>query len=143
MENISINFFNEDVVFSLPSPSLVSAWIMDIIHAETFSLLELNFIFCSDSYLLELNRHYLDHDFYTDIITFDNSDISNSIEGDIFISIDRIADNAKLLELDFIDELHRILAHGVLHLIGFSDKVDKLASLMRQKEDYYLSLRKF
>lgn len=101
---------------------------------------ELSFIFCSDEYLLELNRTHLDHDYYTDIITFDYSE-GDELSGDLYISIDRVRDNAKELKLSPQDELHRVMIHGVLHLAGYGDKSSKEANIMRAQEDNCLTLR--
>lgn len=133
-----IQFFIEDVDFKVPQSRKTKSWLQSIIKAEGFSLNQLNYIFCSDEYLLNVNRQYLDHDFYTDIITFDNSEEETVVEGDIFISIDRVKDNAQELNKSFEDELRRVLAHGILHLVGYDDKEDEQAQEMRAKEDFYL-----
>jgi rRNA maturation RNase YbeY len=100
-----------------------------------------NVIFCSDSFLLDLNKHYLNHDTYTDILTFDYSDASTNVSGDIFISIDRVKENAKQFKTTFLQELHRVIIHGFLHLAGYKDKTRPEQQLMRSKEDIYLSLQ--
>lgn len=134
-----IQFFIEDVDFKMPHPRKNKSWLQSIIKTEGFTLNQLNYIFCSDDYLLNVNRQYLDHDFYTDIITFDNSEEEGSIEGDIFISVDRVRDNAQELNKSFEEELRRVLAHGILHLVGYDD-IDDIHKLeMRDKEDFYLS----
>ena len=138
-----IEFHSEDVDFSLSNPEQVSDWIASIIEQHEFELACLTYIFCSDDYLHQINVEYLDHDTLTDIITFDNADEEGVIEGDIFVSIDRVHDNAKTLGIPFEDELHRVLIHGVLHLLGFKDKTDEQEALMRKQEDSSLSLRKF
>jgi probable rRNA maturation factor len=138
-----IEFYSEDVEFSLSNPDKVVNWIADIIEQHEFELVSLTYIFCSDDYLHQINVEYLDHDTLTDIITFDNADEEGIVEGDIFVSIDRIRDNAHNLNIPFEDELHRVLIHGVLHLLGFKDKTEEQETLMRQKEDSCLSLRKF
>lgn len=137
----AIRFFTEDIEFTLPHPRKRTAWIKAAIASEAFHLGNLNFIFCSDDYLLRINQSYLSHDTYTDIITFDNSETADTIEGDIFISIDRVRENAAERTVEFDDELDRVLIHGVLHLIGYSDKTSAEARQMRKKEDAYLSLR--
>lgn len=136
----AVNFFSQDVPFTLPNPRKTSNWIKKALHAEKRSLTQLNFIFCSDEHLLGINMQYLKHNTYTDIITFDNSEAPKTIEGDIFISIERVEENAKKLNLPFIEELRRVIIHGVLHLIGYSDKGEAQIKRMRKKEDTYLSL---
>ena len=101
---------------------------------------DISFIFCSDDYLLDLNRNFLSHDYYTDVITFDNSE-QFSFSGDIFISLDRVRENALVFNQTFIDELHRVMIHGILHLVGYDDISDLEQSIMRDKEDYYLAKR--
>lgn len=135
-----IQFFIEDVDFKVPQPRKTKSWLQAIIKAEGFTLNQLNYIFCSDEYLLNVNRQYLDHDFYTDIITFDNSEEEAVVEGDIFISIDRVKDNAHELNKSFEEELRRVLAHGILHLVGYDDHEDEQEQEMRDKEDFYLSM---
>ncbi|AEI48197.1 rRNA maturation RNase YbeY [Runella slithyformis] len=134
-----IKFFIEDVDFKVPHPRKTKSWLQRIIKAEGFTLNQLNYIFCSDEYLLTVNRQYLDHDFYTDIITFDNSEEEGTIEGDLFISVDRVRDNAQEFNKSFEEELHRVLAHGILHLVGYDDIDDDHELEMRNKEDFYLS----
>jgi rRNA maturation RNase YbeY len=137
----SIHFFYEDTTFTLEQPDITSHWVQSIITEHEQEVEALNFIFCSDDYLLEINRSYLDHDYYTDIITFDNREINNDpLESDIFISIDRVKDNAQDLKITFHRELHRVMIHGVLHLIGWNDKTDEQKQAMREKEEACLSL---
>ncbi len=99
---------------------------------------ELSFIFCSDNYLLGINKNYLKHDFYTDVITFDYCE-NDIISGDIFISIERIKENAKTFNTTFENELYRVMIHGILHLVGYNDKTDKEQKQMREKENFYLN----
>jgi probable rRNA maturation factor len=136
-----INFFNEDVDFNLPRPRKTATWIAEVIKKEKKELKELNYIFCSDTHLLNINQHYLNHNTLTDVVTFDNSEMPGLIEGDIFISIERIIENAKKFQVEFIDEINRVMIHGALHLCGYSDKSPRSKILMRKKEDAYLSLR--
>lgn len=136
----SIFFFQEDTDFLLEEPEITQNWIEGIVLAEKFSIECLNYIFCSDAKLLEVNQQYLQHDTYTDIITFDNSDERGVIESDIFLSIDRVRDNASNLNADFNTELHRVMIHGVLHLIGYNDKSEEETKAMRKKEEACLSL---
>jgi len=139
----SVNFFEEDIRFDLKNKLKVKQWIKATIAAEGYKLQELNYIFCSDSYLLTINQQYLDHDTYTDIITFDNSEIPGTIEGDIFISIDRIRENAEKFGTGEINELHRVIIHGALHLLGYKDKTAGAKKIMTGKEDQYLGIRNF
>lgn len=141
--DLPIEFFSEDIEFELKNPNQVAEWIYEIIEQHDQELVNLTYVFCSDEYLHEINVSYLDHDTLTDIITFDNADEEGIIEGDIFISIDRVKDNAKDLGTTFEDELHRVIIHGVLHLLGYKDKTKEQEALMRKQEDSSLSLRKF
>ncbi|HEX6891837.1 MAG TPA: rRNA maturation RNase YbeY [Chryseolinea sp.] len=136
-----INFFQEETRFKLPHPRITSRWIRSVAESEKSKLTFINFIFCSDRYLKRINLEYLAHDTFTDIITFDYSD-SKGIQGDVFISIPRVKENAQQFETPFDEELHRVMVHGVLHLIGYSDKTERAKSIMRKKEDAYLSLRR-
>jgi len=138
----SLNFFTEEITFKLPHPQKTRNWIKNSIRSEKKDLQQINFIFCSDEYLRGINIQYLNHQTYTDIITFDNSEGSGRLEGDIFISVDRVTENALKYEREFDEELHRVIVHGVLHLIGYKDKGGENKKLMRKKEDAYLSLRK-
>lgn len=138
----SITFFNEDIDFSVPNEEEVKQWIHEVITKFNFELVEINYILCSDEYLHKVNVEYLDHDTYTDIITFDNSEYENEIESDIFVSIDRIKENASSIGTSETDELHRVLIHGILHLLGFKDKSEEEAKNMRALEDEQLGIRK-
>ncbi len=138
----AITYFSEDIVFRLPHKRQITAWVKKCIQAESYSLTVLNFIFCTDDYLLQINKQYLCHDYYTDIITFNQSEEENTVEGDIFISIDRVRDNASALQTEFGRELQRVLIHGVLHLCGYNDHSDADKHLMREKENFYLQLLK-
>jgi probable rRNA maturation factor len=135
-----IHFFYEDVSSVIQDEAYVISKLSVIIHEESFSIKSLNFIFCTDDYLLDINSRFLNHFYYTDVITFDNSESPQVIDGDIFISIDRIKENAFKFNSPFLIELYRVMIHGVLHLIGFDDKTTILKSLMREKENFYLSL---
>jgi len=139
----AIQFFEEDIVYKLKNKTAVRHWITETIQAEGYKLKELTYIFCSDSYLLQINQQYLSHDTYTDIITFDNSDIAKTIVGDIFISIDRIRENALQFSKSETDELHRVIIHGALHLVGYKDKRPADKKKMTLKEDIYLNKRRF
>lgn len=135
----SIHFFSESVKYSLPHPQKIRKWILETIECEGKKSGEVNFIFCEDAYLLQMNQLYLNHNTLTDIITFDYS-AKTKISGDIFISIERVQENAKKFKVDFEQELHRVMIHGVLHLIGFQDKTTIQKTKMRKKENEYLSL---
>lgn len=137
----NIQFFAEDTEFKPKRKTLIRKWIVLAITEEKFSELgPLNLIFCSDEYLLKINTTYLNHDTYTDIITFDNSSEEREISGDVFISIERVIDNSDKYSVSFQDELHRVIIHGVLHLCGYPDKTPQQQHIMREKENYYLSL---
>ncbi|WP_411273605.1 rRNA maturation RNase YbeY [Daejeonella sp.] len=138
MSLFQIKFFSEDVPFKLKHKISLRKWIKETIEAEGFHLKELNFVFCSDNYLLAINQEYLKHDTFTDIITFDNSDNDHRIVGDIFISIDRVSENAQTFKVPDHDELHRVMVHGTLHLLGYTDKGKTAKTLMTAKENYYL-----
>ena len=137
-----INFFNEDIDFILENSSIISNWITGIIEDNSFTISQLNYIICSDNYLLEINRTYLSHDYLTDIITFDYTE-DGIISSEIYISVDRVRENAKNLGVGALDEMHRVIIHGVLHLCGYKDKSDLQSQEMRGKENYYLGKRDF
>ena len=128
------HFFCEDIKFNLPQKRLYKTWIKQIVESEHKILGDLNIIFCSDSYLLELNQKYLSHETFTDIITFDYGE-AQKISGDIFISIERITENAAIFKVDFEDELLRVMAHGVLHLCGYKDKQKADKTVMTDREN--------
>jgi rRNA maturation RNase YbeY len=132
-------FFFSDTSFSLAKRTQLKKFITGLFIREGKAVQELNYIFCSDEYLLNINRQFLAHDYYTDIITFDLSEKSSSITGEIYISIDRVKDNATNLKQTLKHELHRVIFHGALHLCGYKDKSKKDSDLMRKKEDYYLN----
>jgi probable rRNA maturation factor len=135
----AIRFHSEYPRFKPPTPLRLKRWLKTVIHTEKKTPGTLNFIFCSDKYLLDINIQYLQHDYFTDVITFDYTE-GKIISGDIFISIDRVKDNAQTEKQTFDIELSRVLVHGVLHLLGYSDKAVSAKALMRKKEDKYLSL---
>ena len=133
-QDTQINFFADGIDFKLQNESKIETWIKSIIEENDKKLTNLNFILTTDEEVHRINKQYLQHDTYTDIITFPMSD-DDVIEGDIFVSIDRIKDNAKKLEVTFENELHRVLIHGVLHLIGYDDTTPELKTAMRAAED--------
>jgi len=132
-----IQFFFENIP-EIEIPSATEKWLEDLIIEENKKHGDINYIFCDDDYLLKVNQDFLQHDYYTDIITFDYVK-GKTISGDIFVSLPRISENASLLSKNFEEELKRVLAHGVLHLCGYKDKQEDEEKLMRFKEDYYLS----
>lgn len=136
----NIHYFSEDIEFSLKDQPTISQWITDIITSNESQVEEVNYIFCSDEYLLGINKQYLNHDTYTDIITFDNSSEESSVECDIYISVDRVRENATEFNISFNKELHRVMIHGILHLLGWEDKSIDDKKRMREKEDACLSL---
>lgn len=134
-----IHYETESIAFELSEPEKITQWIVTIIKEENCQLFTLNYVFCSDTRLHQINVEYLDHDTLTDIITFPYAE-PPVIHGDIFISIDRIRENAQNLHLNFEEELHRIMIHGVLHLCGYGDKSPEEKKQMTQKEDEALAL---
>ena len=138
---MAILFFTEGIHFAIPHPRKTASWIKNSIKKEKRKLSGLIFIFCSDEYLLGLNIQYLHHKTLTDIITFDFSEGQKAINGEIYISIDRVKENALKYKKSVDEELHRVIIHGVLHLIGYSDKAKRHKSEMQEKEEAYLSLR--
>ncbi|MDR7128481.1 rRNA maturation RNase YbeY [Algoriphagus sp. 4150] len=135
-----VNFFTEDISFSLKEKRKRKAWLKQLAQAEDNKIADLNYVFCSDEYLHNINVEYLDHNTYTDIITFDNSDEEGTIEGDVFISIERVKENAETLKIQLEKELSRVISHGLFHLLGYKDKSKTEASLMRSKEDFAINL---
>jgi probable rRNA maturation factor len=139
-ESDPIVFHSEDINFELAENQKIAEWIESAALSEGKSISSVNFIFCSDEYLYQMNMEYLQHDTYTDVITFPYSSTEDDfIEGDIFISIDRTADNAKKFGVSHEIELHRVMIHGVLHLIGYDDKSPAKKKIMTAKEDEYLA----
>jgi probable rRNA maturation factor len=137
----SIQFFDEDLSFTPADPEALRRWIVDTAAHEGFTVGEVGFIFCSDAHLLGINQQYLEHDDYTDIITFPYHEGGKEISGDVFISVERVAENAGSFGVAFGDELHRVIIHGVLHLLGYVDATEADKTFMRQKEDFYLERR--
>lgn len=137
MSESKVIVFSEDVDFVYNDLSLLEKWITSALDSEHREFSNISIIFCSDMFLLKLNQDYLNHDYFTDILTFQMGD--DPIEGELYISIDRIIENAKDLNLSWKAELHRVIIHGVMHLAGYGDKTASEISLMRNKEDHYLS----
>lgn len=139
MGNQKVNFFNEDIGFRLTERKKLKRWIFQAIDNEGFKAGVINYIFCGDEYLYKLNQDYLNHDTYTDIISFDLSDIKDRITGDIYISVVRAKENAKSYNQKIQWEIRRLMIHGALHLMGYKDKSKKDKMAMTEKEEYYLS----
>ncbi len=136
-----IDFFSEtDFIFK--DAEKVGKWISEIIAAEDFEEGEITYVFCDDAYLLKLNQQFLNHDTLTDILSFDNS-LGKQLHGEIYISIERVVENSSIYETSFIDELHRVIIHGILHFCGYKDKSPSEEKLMRAKEEEALELRSF
>ena len=133
-----IVFFNEDINFKFQDKNKFKAWLKKVSEKEGFTIGELNYIFCSDEYLHKINLEYLDHDTYTDIVTFDNSEDETVIEGDIFISIERVRENSQTLNTVFEEELKRVIVHGLLHLCGYDDHTPEDKAEMRRLECEYI-----
>ena len=138
----AISFNNADVSFRVNGKRKINKLLTSLFINEKKKLQVLSIIFCSDDYLLELNKTYLNHDYYTDILTFDLSDGPTEINGELYISIDRTKENAVTLKGDFTDEIYRVIIHGALHLCGYKDKTTAQIKKIREKEDFYLSLLK-
>lgn len=138
-----IHFFSESIPFILPNKAQYQKWIQAVIDEHEYNLGYLNYIFCSDDHLLKINQKYLNHDFYTDIITFNMADDPETIEAEIFISVDRVQTNAADLGDDPHREMARVIIHGVLHLLGYDDKTAGDQKVMQEKEEACLSLLKF
>ncbi len=136
---MAIYFSTENIAFDLKNKLKVKKWISDIIKTQNKKVGDISYLFCDDAYLIEVNRTYLDHDTYTDIITFDYVE-GDLISGDIMISVERVKENAQLFNTSFDQELHRVIIHGILHLLGQGDKTDKQAAQMRKKEEAALAL---
>ena len=136
---MAITFNSEDTKFNISgSKRDVSAWVRAAVAEEGFKVGEINVIFCSDPYLLEINRHYLHHDYFTDIITFDYCE-NGVLSGDLFISVDTVKANSEEYQVMFHVELLRVIIHGVMHLAGYKDKTDPDAAKMRERENHYLT----
>lgn len=138
----AIQFHTADQGILLPGKTILKTLLSDLFRKEGRQLADLSIVFCSDEYLLELNRQFLQHDYYTDILTFLMSERGAPVEGELYISVDRVRDNARALRVPALQELRRVILHGALHLCGYKDKLKKDQALIRQKEDRYLQLLK-
>ena len=137
----AISFFTDDIDFKLENQNAVSEWLWDIVRNEGGKITSVTYVFVSDERLLEINRQFLNHDYYTDIITFQEEE--GLVSGEIYISVDRVRENAAELGFSFDNELHRVLSHGLLHMLGYNDTSDEQKQTMRSREDFYLTLRRF
>lgn len=135
-----VSYFLQDIDFVFKHKRLNNSWLKLVAESEIRKLGNINIIFCSDNYILDVNVKYLGHDYFTDIITFDYCE-KNILSGDLFISIDTVRDNAEFYKTEFKDELNRVIVHGLLHLIGYDDHTPEEQKIMREKENYYLELR--
>lgn len=138
---MSITFHKEEIEFELPAEDKLTEWLFDIVKKENKIITQLSYIFCSDEYLLGINKEYLNHDFYTDIITFPYKQ-GHEIESDIFISVDRVRENAVEFDTTFESELLRVIAHGLLHMSGYSDKTEGDQDKMTEMENQSLAMWK-
>jgi rRNA maturation RNase YbeY len=136
-----VSYFTQDTGFKFTGKLVNNRWLKIMAESESRKLGNINIIFCSDPYILDINKKYLKHNYYTDIITFDYCE-GQVLSGDLFISVDTVCANADFYKTDFSEELNRVIIHGVLHLAGYDDQTDEQKAQMRSKEDYYLKIRK-
>lgn len=136
-----VRYFFEDTDFQFKPKRFTSDWLRTVAESEIRKLGQINVIFCSDNYILDINQRFLQHDYFTDIITFDYCE-GSVLSGDLFVSVDSVRENALEYGTAFEDELNRVIVHGVLHLIGYDDHTDEDIAQMRTKENYYLELRR-
>jgi rRNA maturation RNase YbeY len=135
-----IAYYREDTEFEFKGKAFNNRWLRMVAGSEIRKIGDVSIIFCSDNYILDVNMRYLQHDYFTDIITFDYCE-SDRLSGDLFISVDSVRENALFYGTEFEDELNRVMVHGLLHLIGYDDHTEDEQKTMREKEDYYLALR--
>ena len=135
-----IRYFCEDIRLTYKNKLANNRWLKMVAGSEIRKIGDINVIFCSDNYILDVNMKYLQHDYFTDIITFDYCE-GKVLSGDLFISVDSVRENSIEFGTDFEEELHRVIVHGVLHLIGYDDHTEEDKKVMRQKENYYLQMR--
>lgn len=134
-----VSYYFENTDFRLKNRIRIRNWLRFVAESEIFTLGDISVIFCSDNYILDINQRFLQHDYFTDIITFDYSE-NGRISGDLFISVDSVRENSIEYGTEFEDELHRVIVHGILHLIGYNDHTEEEIRTMRSKENYYLSV---
>ncbi len=135
-----VRYYCEDIKFVFKNKLANNRWLKMVAGSEVKTLGDISIIFCSDNYILDVNLRYLQHDYFTDIITFDYCE-GDRLSGDLFISVDSVRENSKEFGTDFDEELHRVIVHGLLHLIGYDDHTEEEQKVMRSKENYYLGLR--
>ena len=137
---MAVKYYTDDCSYRLPEKRRTAAWLKEVAEAEGYRLGDVNYIFCSAARLLEMNKEFLGHDYFTDIITFDYSDLKGRgvVSGDIFIDVETVADNARIYGATKIQEMRRVVVHGVLHLCGQKDKTPRANAQMHRKEDKYL-----
>lgn len=135
-----ITYCFEDTKFVFKNKRANSAWLRFVAESEMKTVGDVSIVFCSDNYILDINQRYLQHDFFTDIITFDYCE-GDRLSGDLFISVDSVRENASEYGTEFADELNRVIVHGLLHLIGYDDRTEEQTAEMRRKENYYLAVR--
>ena len=135
-----ISYYNEDISFTFKGKTFNNRWLRMVAESEIRRIGDLSIIFCSDNYILDVNMRYLQHDYFTDIITFDYCE-KDILSGDLFISIDSVRENAAYYGVAFADELDRVMVHGLLHLIGYDDHTEEEITTMRSKENYYLKMK--
>jgi rRNA maturation RNase YbeY len=138
---LNIRFYNSEIGFLPKATTKLRGWLNAVAKHEGQQIKEINYIFCSDEYLYKMNLQFLGHDDYTDVITFENTNKADFIEGEVYISYHRIKENAKKYNLLIVNELHRVMVHGLLHLLGYKDKTPANKKEMTTKEDFYLNLR--
>ncbi len=136
-----ISYFFEDTKFVFKNRRICNSWLKAVAESEIKRLGAINIIFCSDNYILDVNQRYLQHDYFTDIITFDYCE-GNTLSGDLFISVDSVRENAIFYKTEFKEELDRVIVHGLLHLIGYDDHTPSQQEQMRSKENYYLEVKR-
>ena len=134
----TIEFLEADIEYQLDRPYDIRLWLTNLVSEEKCGIEKIQYIFCTDEYLLGINKQYLDHDYYTDIITFPLNNSKVAIKSDIYISVDRVIENAKSYGVSTSQECYRVIAHGLLHLCGYDDATDDEKKIMRERENYYL-----
>lgn len=142
---MAVKYYNDGCDYKLPGKAKCAAWVKRSVENEGYRLGAVNYVFCSSQRLLEMNRQFLGHDYFTDVITFDYSDLADKrlVSGDVFIDVDTVADNAARFGAAPMDEMHRVLIHGAMHLCGYKDKAPDEEVRMRERENFYLARREW